>query len=176
MRLQPGEPPAHTLALAAAVALHETVSLFAPGAGLMIKWPNDLLANGAKLSGILLERAGESVVIGFGVNLAHKPETLDRPVVSLADLTGSAPDPATFLSTLADIFARWLGRWRSEGLEPIRTAWMKAAHPVGTALTAQSGGEKIEGLFDGLDRQGALKLRIADGTSRIVTAGDVFLI
>ena len=172
------------------MALHEAVKLYAPDAEILIKWPNDLLwapaqavaqlsfpvPLAAKLSGILLERTGECVVIGFGVNLAHKPEALDRPTASLADLTGAAPAPPTFLETLADIFARWLGRWRSEGLEIVRAAWMKVAHPIGTALTAQSGGEKIEGLFDGLDDQGALKLRIADGSTRIVTAGDVFLI
>ncbi len=170
VRLRPGDPPAPTLALAAAVALHEAASLHAPG--ILIKWPNDLLAGGAKLSGILLERAGDAVVIGFGVNLAHHPTDIERPATSIAALAGAAPEPAAFLEILADAFARWLGRWRSEGLSPIRRAWLAAAHPVGTALTAA--GE--EGLFGGLDESGALRLRLADGTVRTVHAGDVFLI
>src|SRR3954469_24646435 len=116
VRLAPGDPPAPTLALVAAVALHEVAAAFAPGAELIVKWPNDLLAGGAKLAGILLEREGDAVVIGFGANLAAAPAGLDRPTTSLAALAGAAPDPATFLDVLAGAFARWLGRWRSEGL------------------------------------------------------------
>jgi BirA family transcriptional regulator, biotin operon repressor / biotin---[acetyl-CoA-carboxylase] ligase len=169
LRLLPRDPPAPTLALTAAVALHEAASLWAHG--VRIKWPNDLIAGGAKLAGILLEREGEAVVIGFGVNLAHHPEGLDRPVTSIAALTGVAPEPGAFLEALSDGFARWRTRWRREGVFPVRHRWLEAAHPLGTALTAA--GE--EGLFDGLDETGALRLRLADGTVRIVHAGDVFL-
>lgn len=170
VRIRPGDPPAPTLALVAAVALHEAASLYAPG--IRIKWPNDLLAGGAKLSGILLERADDAVVIGFGVNLAHHPTDIERPATSVAALAGAAPEPGTFLEALADIFARRLDRWRGGGVAPVRQAWLAAAHPIGTALTAA--GE--DGLFDGLDESGALRLRLADGTLRIVHAGDVFLI
>ncbi|HEX8191814.1 MAG TPA: biotin--[acetyl-CoA-carboxylase] ligase [Allosphingosinicella sp.] len=170
VRLRPGDPPAPTLALVAAVALHEAASHYAPG--ILIKWPNDLLAGGAKLSGILLERADDSVVIGFGVNLAHHPTDIERTATSIAALAGAAPEPSAFLETLADALARWLGRWRSDGVAALRRAWLAAAHPPGTALTAA--GE--QGLFDGLDETGALRLRLADGTVRVVHAGDVFLI
>lgn len=172
VRLGAGDPPAPTLALVAAVALHETVSAHAPERTALIKWPNDLLVDGAKLSGILLERAEDAVVIGVGVNLAHHPESLDRPATSLAALTGVAPEPDAFLEMLAERFERWLGRWRGEGLAPVRARWLAAAHPVGTALATVQG----EGLFDGLDEDGALRLRLADGTSRVIHAGDVFLI
>jgi BirA family biotin operon repressor/biotin-[acetyl-CoA-carboxylase] ligase len=172
VRLQPADPPAATLALAAGVALHEAARAFAPACPLVIKWPNDLLANGAKLAGILLERADAAVVIGTGVNLAHHPRDIGRPTTSLAEICGTAPDPAIFLDALADSFARWLGRWRNDGLARIRSAWLAAAHPVGTALSTGAG----EGLFDGLDETGALRLRLADGTSRVIHAGDIFLI
>jgi BirA family biotin operon repressor/biotin-[acetyl-CoA-carboxylase] ligase len=172
VRLRPADPPAPTLALVAAIALHEVVHAYAPGHLAAIKWPNDLLVDGAKLSGILLERADDAVVIGFGVNLAHHPEGLDRPVTSLAVLMGGAPEAEAFLETLADSFARWLGRWRSEGILPIRNRWLLAAHPVGTALSTSQG----DGLFDGLDENGALRLRLADGATRVIHAGDVFLI
>ena len=170
VRLRPGDPPAPTLALAAAVGLHEAVSTQA--AGLLIKWPTDLLAGSAKLAGILLEREGEAVVIGFGVNLAHFPEAIDRPATSLAALTGTAPDAAAFCEHLAEAFARWLATWRGQGLAPVRAAWLAAAHPLGTALATAEG----EGLFDGLDADGALRLRLRDGSMRIIRAGDVFLI
>ncbi|HEV2747043.1 MAG TPA: biotin--[acetyl-CoA-carboxylase] ligase [Allosphingosinicella sp.] len=176
VRLRAGDPPAPSLAMVAAVALHEVAAAFAPDSRPLIKWPNDLLAAGAKLGGILLERTDEAVVIGIGVNLARHPDGLDRPATSLAALTGSAPDPALFLDALAAAFARWLGRWRSEGLAPVRDRWLLAAHPVGTALAAEAAGERLDGLFDGLDRAGSLRLRLADGTVHVIHAGDVFLI
>ena len=170
VRLAPSDPPAPTLALVAAVALHETVALHAPGAA--IKWPNDLIAGQAKLAGILLERHNEAVVIGFGVNLAHAPDLPDRPATSLADLAGTPQNPASFAEILAETHARWLTRWRAEGIAPVRKAWLAAAHPIGTALSTGEG----QGLFDGLDEDGALRLHLADGTTRVIHAGDVFLI
>jgi BirA family biotin operon repressor/biotin-[acetyl-CoA-carboxylase] ligase len=170
VRLRRGDPPAPTLALAAAVALHEVAAAAAPE--VRIKWPNDLVAGAAKLAGILLEREGEAVVIGFGVNLAHHPDDLDRPATDLAALAGTAPDPGAFCDHLADAFARWLATWRGRGLAPVREAWLAAAHPRGTALATSEG----QGLFDGLDDSGALRLRLATNEIRLIHAGDVFLI
>ena len=206
VRLRPHDPQAATLALVAAVALEEVVSAYLPSLfpregggpesqrasfvaldprlrggtagveGLAIKWPNDLLLDGAKLSGILLERADDAVVIGVGVNLAHHPTDLDRPATSLA-AHGAAPDPADFLETLADAFQRWLGIWRAEGLGPVRARWLDRAHAPGTALTARlPDGSAVDGLFTGLDHEGALILRLADGATRVIHAADVFLI
>jgi len=129
-----------------------------------IKWPNDLLVEGAKLAGILLERQSEAVIVGFGVNLASPPD-------GAAGL-GAAVSPAALATRLAACFEAWLGRWREEGLAPVRAAWLGAAHPVGTPLATGD----ARGLFDGLDESGALRLRLPDGGLRIVHAGDVFLI
>lgn len=176
VRLQPNDPVAPTLALVAAVALAETVQAYAPGVAVTIKWPNDLLICGAKIAGILLERAGNAVVVGIGVNLAHHPEGLDRPVTNLA-AQGHQVDPAAFTQDLAEGFARWVARWRSEGIVSVRVAWLLAAHPLGTALFANLGdGDAVEGLFDGLTEDGALRLRLADGAVRVIHAGDIFLI
>ena len=145
-------------------------------AGLSIKWPNDLLLNGAKLSGILLERGGDAVVVGIGVNLAHHPDDTDRPATCLA-AHGTAPDPSEFAETLADAFARWVSIWRGQGLAPVRARWLERAHPIGTALTARlPDGSSTDGLFGGLDADGALLLRLADGATRVIHAGDVFLL
>lgn len=171
VRPRAGDPPVATLALVAAVALHEVVAAYDPRVG--IKWPNDLLIEGAKLSGILLEGAEGAVVIGFGVNLVHHPEGLDRPVTHLS----AQPDAALFAEDLAASFARWLDIWRGQGLAPVRAAWLAAAHPAGTALSvSQPDGERLDGLFEGLDSAGALMLRLADGSSRVIHAGDVFLL
>jgi BirA family biotin operon repressor/biotin-[acetyl-CoA-carboxylase] ligase len=173
----PGDPPAPTLALVAAVALDQLVAGHVGAARTRIKWPNDLLVDGAKLAGILLERAGDAVVVGFGVNLAGHPEALERPATSLAAAGIEPPEPGTFLIDLAESFAHWLGRWRSEGLEVVRQRWLDRAHPIGTALVAQGAdGQAVEGLFDGLDESGALRLRLADGSAHVMHAGDVFLI
>ncbi|MBX3564665.1 MAG: biotin--[acetyl-CoA-carboxylase] ligase [Sphingomonas sp.] len=173
VRVRHGEPSPATLALVAAVALEETVALF--GVQPMLKWPNDLLVNGAKLSGILLERVDDAVILGFGVNLAHHPTDTDRPATGIA-AHAPAPDPEVFAETLAEIFARWLSRWR-DGIAPIRERWLARAHPIGTALTARlADGTSVDGLFDGLTSDGALSLRLADGSHRAIHAGDVFLL
>ena len=175
VRVRPSDPPAATLALVAAVALEETVSAYVPGMALL-KWPNDVLIDGAKLSGILLERAGGAVVIGIGVNLAHHPTNTDRVATSLA-VYDVAIAPEDFVETLADAFARWVERWRGQGIDVIRRRWVANAHPLGTPLTVRlPDGPALDGLFDGLDPEGALILRLADGTRRVIHAGDVFLL
>ena len=174
VRLRPGNPQPASLALVAAVALQEAIAVF--GVTAELKWPNDLLLHGAKLSGILLERVGDAVVIGIGVNVAHHPELPNRPTTSLA-AAGTPVVAQTLLDVLAESFARWLARWRGEGLGPVRTAWLAAAHPAGTALTARlPDGSTREGLFDGLDPDGALILRLASGERHVIHAADVFVI
>ena len=178
VRLQSYDPPAATLALMAAVALHEVIVAYATdNMSVMIKWPNDILVDDAKLAGILLERSGDAVVIGIGVNLGFHPVGLERAVTSLVAQGGEAPDPHYFCEDLANACAHWLARWRGVGLNIIRQAWLNGAHPVGTALTANLGdGTSYEGLFDGLESDGALRLLLADRSLRVIHAGDVFLI
>lgn len=169
--LNPGDPPAAGLALLAGVALAEALSLFVPaGAPLMLKWPNDLLLNGAKLAGVLLERSGERVVVGLGVNLAHAPILPERPTTSLAEIA-PPPAPEVLADVVADRFSTWLARWRREGIGPVRSAWLSRAHPIGTAITVSESGDT--GLFDGLAEDGALRLRRANGSIAVVRAGDV---
>lgn len=170
MRLRHEDPAPPTLALVAAIALHEVAAIYAPA--VQIKWPNDLVFNGAKLAGILLERQGDAVILGFGVNLGSHPAGLDRPVTSIAALAGRAPAPGPFLEILARNLSRWLARWRADGLAPVCAAWLAAAHPIGTPLSTSEG----EGLFDGLDETGALRLRLLGGAVRTIYAGDVFLL
>lgn len=174
VRPRASDPPTPTLALVAAVALHEAVSVFVPGVA--IKWPNDLLLDGAKLSGILLERAEHAVIAGFGVNVAHHPDLADGAATSLAS-QGVTTDAAMLLDVLVETFARRLSAWRGQGLEPIRAAWLARAHPSGTALgVRQPDGSRLDGLFDGLDPDGALLLRLAGGERRVIHAADVFLL
>jgi BirA family biotin operon repressor/biotin-[acetyl-CoA-carboxylase] ligase len=141
---------------------------------LTLKWPNDLLLDGAKVSGILLERAGDALVIGFGANLATHPDTAERPATSLAAAGWPVPAPADALAALMPAFAAWRDRWVSQGFEPVRAAWLEHAAGLGASLVARLGSETIEGRFDGLDSDGALRLRLDDGTVRAIHAGEVF--
>jgi BirA family transcriptional regulator, biotin operon repressor / biotin---[acetyl-CoA-carboxylase] ligase len=177
IRLRPGDPAPSTLAFVASVALIEVLQSLAPQVPLMLKWPNDVLANGAKLCGILLERSGNAIILGMGVNLAHHPQGLDRPVASIASLGATPPDPAHFAAQLAEHFTHWLSRWRGEGVATILSAWQAKAHPQGTPLTANlPDGVTLSGSYQGLDNDGALKLALADGAVRAIHAADVFLV
>lgn len=176
VRLRPGDPPAHTLALVAANAVHALVAPLCAGE-VRIKWPNDVLVDGAKLAGILLERSGDAVVVGIGVNVVGHPEGLDRPVTCLAAQGAIDAEAGELLTRLADLFAHWLGIWRAQGLGPIRAHWLLNAHPTGTPLrVVEADGGRTEGSFETLDQHGTLILRLANGDTRAIHAGDIFLI
>ncbi|MEY3657242.1 MAG: hypothetical protein RL425_3, partial [Pseudomonadota bacterium] len=139
--------------------------------------PNDILSGGAKISGILLERRDDAVIIGIGINLAFHPQGLGRPVTSLSALDVRPPTAEAFQPVLARCFSHWLGLWRGGGLPDILAAWQARAHPKGTPLSVYlPDGQSVAGVFDGLDVHGALQLRLADGAVRAIHAGDVFLI
>jgi BirA family biotin operon repressor/biotin-[acetyl-CoA-carboxylase] ligase len=169
-----GDPPPPTLALLAGLALHEAVAGLLPAdARPVLKWPNDLMVGGAKLAGILLEAVGDSVIVGIGVNLAAAPELPDRRTIALSAF-GAAPDRDAFGAALAVSFDRELARWRDFGVAPLVRRWLAAGHPPGTALlVGEPGEEALAGTFAGLTDEGALQLRLADGTTRIIHAGEV---
>jgi len=170
--LRRGDPPAQTLSLVAGLALIEAVDVAVPGEPLMLKWPNDLLLLGRKLAGILLERSGDRVVVGFGVNLASAP---DLPGRESASLSGRAT-PHAFAPLIAASFERLLKLWRESKPALLAHAWLARAHPVGTRLTVHaSSDEVISGRFDGIEVDGALRLKTDDGSLEIVRAGDVEL-
>lgn len=170
--LRPGDPTAPTLSLIAGLALAEAVDVAVPGQGIMLKWPNDLLVLGRKAAGILLERAGDRVAIGFGVNLATAPELDDRHSARI----GGALTPTALAPLLAAAFARLLQLWRTSEPAFIAQAWLARAHPIGATLTVHAApGETIAGAFDGIEADGALRLRLADRSLHIVRAGDVEL-
>lgn len=171
VELRSGDPPAPSLALAAGLALIEAIDHAAPARDLMLKWPNDVMLAGAKLGGILLERAGDRVVAGFGVNLAAAPNIPGRATASLGgDVTSQA-----FAPLLAASFARLLAAWRSAEPDSFARAWLARAHPIGTALSIHVGkDETMSGTFAGIDPDGAMRLDVV-GETQVVRAGDVSL-
>ena len=171
IQLRDSDPPASSLALVAGLALIEAAEQVAPHAALRLKWPNDLMLGDAKLAGILLERSGERVVAGFGVNLAAAPQIEGRKTASLDGAIG----PRDFAPKLAASFSRLLGAWRLAEPASLARAWEEKAHGVGTPLSVHSGPEqRVTGVFDGLEPDGALRLRRDNGAIEIVRTGDVF--
>jgi len=139
---------------------------------LILKWPNDVMLSGKKLAGILLERSGERVAIGFGVNLAAAPDLAGRAAASL----DGAILPQAFAPLLAASFARILALWRQSEPTALARAWLARAHPVGANLKVHSSAEEeVTGRFDGIEPDGALRLRRDDGSLEVVRAGDVEL-
>lgn len=176
VHLSPQEPLPATLSFVAALAVYEAVfPRLAQPLDLQLKWPNDVLLRGDKFCGILLEREGEDAVVGIGVNLVAAPQVPDRAVRSLAD-DGPAPLQAAFAAELAYRFDEELARWRQFGLSPTLARWLAAAHPLGAPLAVHGAdGSRVAGTFDGLELDGALRLRLADGAVRVIHAGDVTL-
>jgi BirA family transcriptional regulator, biotin operon repressor / biotin---[acetyl-CoA-carboxylase] ligase len=157
--------------------LHETVAAFVPD--VRLKWPNDLVLQGAKISGILLEAGGSGtdtfVVVGIGVNLTHAPVNMDRAVTHLAaHMTGPAPEAVDFLHQLAASFAGWRTRWANEGFAPVRSYWLCHAIGLQQRVEARLGLETLAGTLLGMDETGALLLQLDSGGIRAVHAGEIF--
>lgn len=151
------------------------------GGALRLKWPNDLLVNGAKVAGILVESAyparegapGLLAVIGFGVNVVCVPE-LDRPVTSLAQ-NGAAVDAEIVFAALADSYQTWLDNWsEGRGFAHIRSQWLKRAGPLGEPIRVNTGLGEVAGTFQGLSETGGLLAQV-DGRIEEFSFGDVAL-
>jgi len=172
VQLRGNDPPAQTLSLAAGLALAEAIDVAIPAQPLMLKWPNDVMVLGKKAAGILLERGGDRVAVGFGVNLASAPILRDRQAASF----GGQIAPEAFAPLLAGSFARMLELWRSTESSALVRAWEQRAHLPGTRLTIHAGkDETVSGRFAGLEPDGALRLKLEDGSIEVIRAGDVDL-
>lgn len=184
--LRPTEPPGRAAlrSFVTSLALREAlVSAGCPAEGLALKWPNDVLLNGGKLAGILLESlaaqgGGLHLSIGIGVNLKAAPPVdaveagAVRPVSLFGDV-GVSVAPEAFLTELAAAYALWEQRFTIYGFDPIRTAWLQDAARLGEVITARTGTEEITGTFRDVDKEGQLVLETAKSV-RHIPAADVF--
>jgi len=175
--LQSGEYPGTGLNLPVSLAVREALAEFLPNASdLMLKWPNDVLLSGAKISGILMELFEFQVVVGIGVNIALAPNIPERATVALADVSDDPPSRDSFAARLIHHIEQEIGKWRTLGEGATRVRWLGCAHPKGTKLSVHDeAGSVIEGAFEGLAPTGALLLQLPDGAVRSVQAGDVVL-
>ena len=178
MRPSGGPEQAALRSFIASLALYEAiVAVTGCRGGLALKWPNDVLLNGGKLAGILLESAGDgSLSIGIGVNLLNVPKAVEDgavPPVSLLSETGASVRPEEFLDALAPAFARFETQFNAFGFAPIRTAWLTRAARLGEVITARIGTAQHIGTFETLDETGALILRTSIGR-QVISAGEVY--
>ncbi len=184
--MQPRGGPAEVAlrSFAAALALREAfVAVTAMPEAFALKWPNDVLLNGGKVAGILLEglSAGQGVghlAIGIGVNLIAAPtvaavEAGAVTPVSLLSETDLRVAPEAFLDALAPAFARWEMVLAEQGFAPLRAEWLRHAARLGEVIRARTGSTERHGVFETIDATGALILR--QGQDRVaIPAADVF--
>jgi BirA family biotin operon repressor/biotin-[acetyl-CoA-carboxylase] ligase len=177
--LRPDCPASRAAQLGFVAALAIGGALGAPGVS--YKWPNDVLVNGRKVAGVLLEaemigrHRPSFVVVGVGVNLATAPQDTEFPATSLLQEGWATVPPRVMLEGFVEHFQMWEMRWRMEGFAPVRAAWLAAAasargEPIRVRLEAAS----LHGRFLDMDEDGALLLEAA-GERRHVSAGEVFL-
>lgn len=164
----------------AALSIAETAAELLPNRAVACKWPNDVLIDGKKTAGLLLESEAKAdgtadwLVLGLGVNVASHPEGVEFPATSLA-AQGSGADVADVLSGIAGRFAGWYRHWQAEGFAPVRAAWLARASGIGGPVRVRFETRTEEGVFAGLDGEGALLLHKPGAAAPLrVTAGDLF--
>ena len=178
-------PPAEAaqLTFVAALAVADLLDAYAPPALVSIKWPNDVMLDGKKASGILLESGAHDsgglwLAVGIGVNLAHAPGDTERPATALADhLRGDVAAPPSIeraAEQLAEAFAIWMDRWMTLGFQPVLDAWAARVPGLHGPCTARLSHETLSGMAEGVEPDGALRLRLPSGELRRISAGDVF--
>jgi|ERR1700674_2763170 len=169
------------LSFVAALALHDALIEVAPvlASRLAVKWPNDVLCDGAKLAGILVE--GESgagrglvTVVGIGVNCAHHPGDVPYPATDLAACGAAVGPPVLFRALSRAMLCRLIEWDRGQRFGAIRDAWLRRAAGLGELVRVSFPERELFGRFETLDEAGRLVLRLDDGRTELVTAADMF--
>lgn len=180
--LRPEGPAASVaqLGFAAALAVGEGLAaVLPPGRDIRYKWPNDVLVDGRKIAGILLESSATPaggvawLVAGLGLNIVSHPEGTDWPATSLAALGAGTVTVEAMLAEAISVFHRWVSVWRRCGFEPVRGAWLARAYGLGEAVAVRLPRESFSGRFIDLDRDGVLLVETEAGPRR-VAAGEIF--
>ncbi|MBP3546447.1 MAG: biotin--[acetyl-CoA-carboxylase] ligase [Alphaproteobacteria bacterium] len=157
------------------LALRQTIKKMLPQADVKIKWPNDVLVNDKKISGILLETGEqEKIVVGIGVNIKKHPENIIYPTTSLLK-EGKITDRVDFIKMFIGYFDEVKGIYNNKGMDEIVKIWQSQAKGIGEKIKITILNKEETGVFDGIDNDGRLILNI-DGNIKIYNAGDVFFI
>lgn len=176
------KPPAEAaqLSFVAALAAAELADTCLGRGAAKLKWPNDVLVHGRKAVGILIESGARQdgtiwLAVGIGINLAEAPQDLERPATAFAEHMASPPPaPLDALEILATRFEYWRQLWATAGFAPIAEGWTQHAHGLGQLCEARLPNQTHRGIAEGLEADGALRLRQENGGVLRITAGDVF--
>ena len=160
----------------ACLAVADTLDRYTSTSLISLKWPNDVLLNGKKVAGVLLEAGGGPgqhwLAVGVGINLLHKPSEARWSPIAIADVA-PPPSPVTALETLAQSFDGWLTRFETSGFSPIREAWLARAAHIDERIEARLANATHTGVFRGLGEDGTLLLTKDDGDIQI-SAADIY--
>ena len=174
--------PAKTLAnlsFVTALALYNAVAEFVPEHMLSLKWPNDLLLNRSKVSGILLENhslqgSGSAIIIGMGINCVSNPDEANYKATNLSSL-GKNVEPEELFGQLAVQMDKYLGIWdNGDNFITIRKAWRERAQGIGKKIKVNMPQEQIEGVFEDIDFEGCLIVKMRDGQTKTISSADIF--
>lgn len=167
----------------AALAVADTLKVYIPSSKVSLKWPNDVLVNGKKVSGILLEGGADWFIVGIGINVTSNPSNTEYNATHLLEhideaiLSGAEPimtGTGAILATLSARFNHWRAVFLENGFSSILKAWLACASNIPGPVTVRLLNETFAGSALGLDENGALRVRLGNGTIRYVHAGDVF--
>ena len=181
--LRPGKSPEQCTQLSFVMALasrQAVASILGDELHLQLKWPNDLLLEGRKLGGMLLEvvpaaekDAGSAVIVGIGINVETHPDDLPYPAVSLKAAGVELISAKIVLSRLVHHLIQYYDRWEHEGFAPLRAEWLEHAYQKGERVSVVNGTGDVEGIFTGIDEVGRLQLQDEGGEMLIISAGDM---
>ncbi len=164
-----------------AVAVFNTLCFILPQtARIHMKWPNDIIVDGHKIAGILLESSAQGdmldwMVVGIGINIASSPDKVSFPATSLHESGAPHAQTADVLERFADAFKRVMETWMYEGFAPVRKRWLEFAWCLGEEIEVKTERELLRGVFTDLDPSGALILDMGKGDKRVITAADVVM-
>ncbi len=163
------------IGFAASLGLYDAFKNYLPeSAAVTLKWPNDVLIDGGKASGILIEKCGDKFLVGVGVNLVAAPQA-DQKTASMGDFMKQPPGPDLFLETFLSGYERWFGIGDAQGFAGLRRDWLVRAHQLNAPVTARlADGRVLTGIFADLDPLGALLLNTQSGLEKVTTA-DIFI-
>lgn len=159
------------ISFVASLAVSDTIDKYiAKGHDKSLKWPNDVLIDGKKVSGIIMEKEADGYALGFGVNIMSAPED----AIALQDVWTGQVAVHPFRDTLLEEFGKLYALWQKNGFELIRKRWLEQAHGVNKSITVNLANKKIDGTFRTIDGHGTLMLEEESGKEIAITSGDVY--
>lgn len=154
------------LSFVTAIAVYKTISSLPSGSknNIKLKWPNDILINNKKVSGMILETLNHNFLsIGIGINIIDSPTNIDQVTTNLVDENIEAPEIEELLNLVMINFDKYFALWKAEGFSKIRQFWLKRAYNIKERITVNYSNVKVTGIFTGIDHNGGMQILLDSG-------------